>query len=258
MTVDQLLDADPRPSPLVEGYLKGGVMVFCDPFDLPSSAELAEILGTNANFAVAMGIHPSYSSLDICHLLPAMTHISNLATQGSIHAIREIGFDYTKGGSIVYQEALVRQFIPLLEADMPLILHIRGDKQDRNGERAYGRCLAFLREKAPLQQVIQLHSFSGSVNLLRRWLEVFPNTYFSFSGLVKHFGPEQKEALRQVPSNRLMFETDSPYLPLRKSVTQNFPQYIGETLEFAAQIRESTPQLLARANEENIRGAFKL
>ncbi|XP_069129351.1 uncharacterized protein [Argopecten irradians] len=59
-------------------------------------------------------------------------------------------------------------------------------------------------------QRIQLHCFGGSQDVVHSWLDTFPNTYFSVSGMVHHFQAAQQRALRAIPRDRLILETVVP------------------------------------------------
>jgi len=61
------------------------------------------------------------------------------------------------------------------------------------------------------KQMIHLHCFNGSKDLIWHWREVFPNTYFGFTTLVKSFRPDQLKALRTLEIDRILLETDAPY-----------------------------------------------
>ncbi|GFO25532.1 vacuolar protein sorting-associated protein 13d [Plakobranchus ocellatus] len=74
------------------------------------------------------------------------------------------------------------------------------------GFKLVGPCL-------PRDQPIQLHCFSGGAVAFAKWQKRFPHVYASFSGLVSSFEEHQTQGLRAVPGDRLMLETDSPYLP---------------------------------------------
>ena len=71
------------------------------------------------------------------------------------------------------------------------------------------------------------------------WLRQFQNTYFGFTGLVQHFSEAKKEALRAIPEDRLLVETDSPYFHIggRK---HSSPALIGMVAKMVAAVRGST------------------
>ena len=234
----------------------GGVMIFCDPADFPNREEIGR-LKRSPLFGIALGIHPSYSTGDIDRFIPVVQEIGLKLSEGIIEGIGEIGFD-AKGGPLEKQEKLVSLFLPLLRPEIPLILHIRGGGSDRNNEAAYGRALAFLLgNELDHNQVIQLHCFSGSREVVRRWSQNFPNCFFSFSGLSKSFSKEQIEALRSVPDNRILVETDSPYLPVQSGVGCNFPGRLGEVVQLVARLKGVDKRRVAFASYQNMRIFFR-
>ena len=170
----------------------------------------------------------------------------------------KMGFDFLKGSSLNNQERLLECQLSLTEPTIPLILHIRGNREDKSGEWAYSHCLWFLKDKIKRDQIIQLHSFSGTTRQIQEWLEAFPNTYFSLSGLIRFFNTEKTEALKAIPIERLLLETDAPYLPIRKNIHHNSPVYLGELMERVAALRGLSLIEVSKWNEDNFQTVFKL
>ena len=237
--------------------LQGGVIVFCDPDTFPSEMVIQSLRSQHPSFAIALGIHPTYSK-HFDKYSESISNIKGLLSKGKIQALGEIGFDFLKGGPRIYQESLVSQAIIGVDPKHPIIFHIRGNREDLNGDEAYVFSLSFLRSRLDASQAIQLHSFSGSQLSAKKFMEAFPNCHFSFSGLIRHFNREQKEALRSIPNNRLLFETDSPYLTVLKHVKKNHPCYLGEVVKLAAEIREQTVSTLLKINQANSLRLFNL
>ena len=175
-----------------------------------------------------------------------------------IKGLGEFGFDYTKGGTLIQQERFVARLVELAEPSVPIILHVRGKRNDLAGEEAFSHCLEFLRSRVRTEQKIQLHSFSGSARQVTNWLAVFPNTHFSYSGMSSHFNSVQVDGVRSVPIDRLLFETDSPYLPPRREVGQNAPGYVGEVIARIADMRQQEVGELVRRGWENSVRMFRL
>ena len=73
--------------------------------------------------------------------------------------------------------------------------------------------------------------------MVEDWLEEFPNTYFGFTARVTSFNQEQRDGVRAVPEDRILLETDSPYMPTHRNVRVNTPAYIGDVAESVALIR---------------------
>ena len=112
-------------------------------------------------------------------------------------------------------------------------------------------------EECGRKQLIQLHCFQGPASEVTRWLDAFPNTYFSVGGIVKTLTPEHLEGLRAIPTDRLLLETDSPYLPLDPTMWVNTPRYLGDIAVAVAQARGMDLGQVAAAtliNSDNIFG----
>ena len=82
------------------------------------------------------------------------------------------------------------------------------------------------------RQKIHLHSFAGDADLVSKWIESYPNTYFGMSGLLRTFDSRQIKALLSIPLDRLLVEKDSPYLSLNLSI--NSPACIGDIAHLVA------------------------
>lgn len=244
-----------NPYPRTELSVEGGIMVFCDPKEFPPS-HVIEDIKRKGHFGVAMGIHPNYSKGDLNKLKPSVQKIKEQMILGNLNGLGEVGLDFLKGGHIKKQEEILEWILPLARPDIPLILHIRGIPADSNNELAYNHALYFLLNKLDTSQTIQLHSFTGTSLTVNKWLMNFPNCYFSFSGIIQKFNSEQIEALQKVPLDRLLLETDSPYLPIRKEIKCNFPSYIGEIAQRVAFIRKDNLDELVQQTYQNTNMIF--
>ncbi|XP_070541329.1 uncharacterized protein [Ptychodera flava] len=76
-------------------------------------------------------------------------------------------------------------------------------------------------------QCIHIHNFAGEPRTLGRWRQAFRHCYFSFSAMVADFDDKQSEALREVPLDQILPETDLPYPMPRPDQRYNTPAYIG-------------------------------
>ncbi|GFO22997.1 3'-5' ssDNA/RNA exonuclease tatd [Plakobranchus ocellatus] len=118
----------------------------------------------------------------------------------------------------------------------PVILHLRGHKGKE--DEVYFRGLKIVSPCLPREQPIQLHCFSGSAVAFAKWQKRFPDVYASFSGLVSSFEDHQKQGLRAVPGDRLLLETDSPYLPTVGRGVGNSPHHVGHVAMLVSQVRQ--------------------
>ena len=87
-------------------------------------------------------------------------------------------------------------------------------------------------------QPIHLHCFTGFQHDVEEWLQEFPNCYFGFTGKVSSFSSEQLFGLQSVPADRLLIETDSPYMPVHSRLKTNTPAHIGDVAQLVARARE--------------------
>jgi TatD DNase family protein len=160
-------------------------------------------------------------------------------------ALGEIGLDRpAETGNAVEQEALFRAQLELgRELNRPLVIHNR---------RATDRLLSLLRETGPFPAGIVLHSFGGPAELVGRFLPF--NAYFSFSGSITW--PEARRvrsALQAVPIERLLLETDAPYLRIENEdgtgrTTDGEPGDLAVLVRAAAAIRNEPVEVVAEAS----------
>ena len=81
---------------------------------------------------------------------------------------------------------------------------------------------------------MHLHCFTGDSTTVKCWTRDFPNCYFGFTAFVSSFAKAQIKALREVPENRLLLETDSPYFPVTEGYRPNTPAFIGDVAVLVA------------------------
>jgi TatD DNase family protein len=203
---------------------------------------LLRIAEAHDNVLCSVGTHPHYAheELDI-----PVGEIVERARHPKVVAIGEAGLDYFYDNSPrEAQERGFRNHIAAARATrLPLVIHTR----DADADTA-----AILTEetaRGPFPAV--LHCFTGGAELARTGLDL--GLYVSFSGIVTF---KKSEALREVasavPLDRLLVETDAPFLaPGKYRGKRNEPAYVVETAAVLAQLKGISPQELARATTEN-------
>ncbi|GGK27995.1 deoxyribonuclease [Deinococcus malanensis] len=137
----------------------------------------------------------------------------------------------------------------------PLVIHTR----DKAGhDSAHSGVMDMLREWPDVAGI--LHCFSGHAGMLRFGLERAAPTYFGFAGNVTYKNAlEIQEAARAVPLDRLLLETDAPFLaPVPRRGRPNRPGYVRYTLEFIAALRGMDPTELEQITDENARLIYGL
>jgi len=233
--------------------VSGGIVNYCDPETYPTGQELEQLVSDG--YRVAVGIHPKKIVSE-----EQIKRLEGLLRSSAVVGLGEVGLDHSvKDPDAWYrQEEQLRRVLPLVDPEKVLILHIRGTEGDSTGLECYMRCKDILSEYLAVNQPIQLHCFSGSPEVVSKWLRTFPNTCFSFSGMVAHFNPTQKEALRMVPEKSILLETDAPYFPVHPQYSYSAPHLLDHVARWVADIRQdqSVEEMLEVA-ESNARRFFK-
>ncbi len=193
----------------------------------------------DADIWCSVGIHPheAESESDL-----ALQELVSLTTHPKVVGIGETGLDfYHEHSPRARQEAVFRTHCAAArETGLPLIVHTR----DADPETA-----AILRQEKPPAGVI--HCFSSSRELAEKALEL--GFFISFSGIVtfKNAG-ELRDIARDLPLDRLLIETDAPYLaPVPMRGKRNEPAYVVHTAAVVAALRGLPPEELARVTTAN-------
>lgn len=213
------------------------------PPDLQAGVRLAEAYPFI--FATA-GVHPNDASKAEEN---TFGELEKLLTHPRVKALGEIGLDYHWG---VAPETQMSVFLRQLEiasaARMPVIIHTRD---------AWDATIQVLRGHwAPTGLPCVMHCFTGNAAQARECLDL--DFYLAFGGVATF--PKSaavREAARLVPADRLLIETDAPYLaPVPHRGKRNEPAFVAETARVLAEIRGDAPEDLARESTENFERLF--
>jgi TatD DNase family protein len=195
----------------------------------------------------SVGIHP----LDLSPgETPAMDWLLRELDHPKVVAIGETGLDYHyEPEAAELQQASFRLHLQAAgQTGKPVIVHTRGARADT---------LALLRE-ANLPQAGVLHCFTEDWEMAKAALDL--GFYISLSGIVTFRNADAlRDVARQVPADRLLVETDSPYLaPIPHRGKPNLPQYVREVAEFLAMVRGESFEQLADQTTANFKRLFPL
>ena len=215
--------------------------------DLESSERIALLAGRYPNVYGVVGVHPhEVASFDGATLL----RLEALLQKPHIVGVGEIGLDYFYDFSPRdrQREVLGKQLDFAYEKHVPAVFHVRD---------AHGDMLEILRARRDRLPAGVLHCYTGSAESAREYLEM--GFYISFSGSVTFKNAHHlQDAARCVPMDRLLVETDSPYLaPVPMRGRQNEPAYVRYVAQMLADLREiPLEELIARttANVERLYG----
>lgn len=212
-----------------------------------NSQKSVELASMYPNMYASCGIHPSEVFYKDCD--EAISQIEELLKNEKAVALGEIGLDYhyenvPRDLQMIYFK---KQMALAERLNIPVIIH------DRD---AHGDCLEVVKEFPKVNGIF--HSFSGSSEMAKELVKL--GWYISFSGTVTFKNARvPKEACKVVPSDRLLIETDAPYLaPTPYRGTLNKSSYVELTATEIAFLRETTVDEIARITEENAKRIFRI
>ncbi|KQQ62396.1 hydrolase TatD [Pseudomonas sp. Leaf127] len=195
----------------------------------------------------SVGIHP----LDVTPGgAPALQWLLSELDHPRVVAIGETGLDYhyEPEAAEVQQDSFRLHLQAAQVTGKPVIVHTRAARSDT---------LALLREAA-LPQAGVLHCFTEDWEMAKAALDL--GFYISLSGIVTFRNADAlRDVARQVPADRLLVETDSPYLaPIPYRGKPNLPQYVREVAEFLAMLRGEPYERFAEQTTANFARLFPL
>jgi TatD DNase family protein len=204
--------------------------------------KLLRIAEKNLNVFCTVGTHPhhAHEELDV-----TVDDLVELAKHPKVVGIGEAGLDYHYDLSPrAAQEHGFRAHIAAArETGLPIVIHAREADAD----------VANILEEEMKKGVFKplLHCFTSSMELAQRGLAI--GAYVSFSGILTYKNAENlREVAAQVPMDRLLVETDSPYLaPVPYRGKSNEPAYVVKTLEQLAAVKGVTVDIMAKATNDN-------
>jgi TatD DNase family protein len=206
--------------------------------DMQENLKAIELTEKYENMYAAVGMHP-HDAKDVTD--DTLTRLKELARDEKVVAIGETGLDYHYNLSL--HEDQRRVFAEHLniaaELDLPVIIHCR---------KAFEETMQVLDNHAGPVKKIVFHCFSGSSEQAKIVLD--KGYYISFTGVVTFKNAElTRQAAKIVPVDRLMLETDCPYMspePMRKQKI-NEPALMVHTAKFLAELKEMDPADFANA-----------
>ena len=222
----------------------------------PGSLDCGIQLAEQHEFIYAtIGIHPHEAKLAND---ADFEELARLATRPKVIAWGEIGLDYFYDHSPrdVQQQVFLRQLQLARAAKLPIVIHCRPSDGSDN---AWEACLALLQEQwasSGLGGI--LHCFTGTWPQAKRALEM--GFMISFAGNVTFPKAAQiRDAAREVPLERMLIETDSPFLaPVPYRGQRNEPAFVKEVARQLGELRGISTDEVGRRTSHNFYNFFKL
>jgi len=216
----------------------------CVSVDLETLPQVLAVSDAYDNVFASVGVHPDHEDVEE----PDVDRLVALAAHPRVVAIGETGLDYFRleGRSIDDMEWQRHRFRTHIRAaratGKPLIIHTRAAAEDT---------IRIMREEGADQVGGVMHCFTESWEIAEAALAL--NFHISLSGIVTFKSAKAlQDVARKLPLDRLLIETDSPYLaPVPYRGKTNEPAYVADVAHFVATLRGDTPEAIGRATSDN-------
>ena len=214
-------------------------------FDLETSLGAVELAEKHENLYATVGMHP-HDAKDLT--ADVLNTFRELLSHPKVIALGEIGLDYYRNLSPrpVQKEAFEKQLDLAEEMEIPIIVHNRD---------AYMDILPILEARLGKIQGV-LHCFTGDVELMHRSVEI--GFHLGIGGIVTYPNAKDVQAVaREVPSERLLIETDCPWLaPQFRRGKRNEPAYVRAVAEKIAELRDISVAAIGEITTKNFNSLF--
>ena len=215
--------------------------------DLATSASLVELTERYDHVYSSVGVHPLQK---IDQPVPEVEQLMALARAPKVVAIGETGLDnfYSAESHQWQRDSFIRHLQASQQTGLPIIIHTRDAREET---------LELLRQY-PLQAAGVMHCFTETWEMAEAAIEL--GFYISFSGIVTFKSADElREVVRRVPLDRILVETDSPWLaPVPHRGKQNEPQYVREVAETVADLKGVSLEQLAEITTQNFHRLFRI
>ena len=224
----------------------------CVSVDLPDFPNVLKLAQEHPHLYASVGVHPDYEDTPE----PSLEFLVETALKHSkIIAIGETGLDYYRMGdrsyeSLEWQRNRFRTHIrAALASRKPLIIHTRSASEDT---------IKILKEEGADQIGGVMHCFTESYEVAKAAMDM--GFFISFSGIVTFKSAKDlQETCKQVPLDRMLIETDSPYLaPIPYRGKTNEPAWVSKVGEFVAELKGVSVELLADQTSRNFFQCFQI
>ncbi len=219
----------------------------CIAVDLPAWPNVVAIAQAHANLFASVGVHPDYTDTPE----PTVADLVAKAATAKVVAIGETGLDYYRlEGDLEWQRERFRRHIRAArECGKPLVIHTRAAAEDT---------LRIMREERAGEAGGVMHCFTETWDVAAAALDL--GFHISFSGIVTFKNAVAlKDVARRVPLERMLIETDSPYLaPVPHRGKQNQPAWVRFVGEEVARLRDVPVATIAQATTDNFFRLYRI
>lgn len=223
-----------------------GVKQFlCVAINVDNQAQVTGLAEQHQDIYASVGIHPLYTEGQQANF----DYLCEQAQHPKIVAIGETGLDYHYAAETKQQQQeMFRTHVrAAVETNLPLIIHTRDARKDT---------LDILEQEGAAKVGGVLHCFTESLEMAEAAMKM--GFYISFSGIVTfRNAAELREVARQIPDDRILVETDSPYLtPVPYRGKPNSPRHVVDVARCVADIRNQELATLSKNTTDNFNRLF--
>ena len=217
----------------------------CVSVNLPDWTPMMEMVEAEPTLYGSVGVHPDYEDA----LEPTVEDLVSRSSHPKVVAIGETGLDYFRlTGDLEWQRERFRTHIRAArQVGLPLIVHTREAREDT---------IEIMRQENAQEVGGVMHCFTESWEMAQASIEL--GFYISFSGIVTFKSAKDlQETVRQVPLERMLIETDAPYLaPVPHRGKRNDPSYVVHVAEKIAELKGVSLETVAKHSTENFYKLF--
>jgi TatD DNase family protein len=232
---------------LLQATEEAGVThMLCVSIDLESYPAMLALVEAYPQISVSVGVHPNEPN----RREPGPGELETLARHPRNVAIGETGLDYFRSqGELAWQQQRFRTHIAAARAaGKPLIIHTRAARADT---------IRIMAEEGARDAGGVMHCYTEDWATAQQALDM--GFYISFSGIITFRNAEDlRQVARRVPADRLLLETDAPYLaPVPHRGKPNQPAYVGYVADCLAAVRGCSREEIVTLTGNNFQSLFK-
>jgi TatD DNase family protein len=224
---------------------KGVDHLLCVSIDLESWPAMVALVEDYPQISISVGVHPN--DKERCE--PTVETLLALSQNDKVVAIGETGLDYFHGeGDLDWQRERFREHIRAARAaDLPLIIHTRDARSDT---------LRIMQDEGASEVSGVMHCFTEDWPMAEQALAM--GFHISFSGIITFKNAAKlREVVKQVPMERILVETDSPYLaPVPYRGKSNQPIYVRHVAQCVAELKGVSLEAIAQQTTANFYRCF--
>lgn len=233
------------PDILARMKINGVGRALCVSVNLPDWPGLMALVEKHDQLYASVGVHPDYENT----IEPSVDDLVKRSQHPKVIAIGETGLDYFRlTGDLSWQRSRFRRHIQAArQTGLPLIIHTRASSEDT---------IAIMKEEGAQDARGVMHCFTESWDVAQAAMDM--GFYISFSGIVTFKkATDLQDVARRMPLNRILIETDSPYLaPVPHRGKLNDPSKVIHVAEMIATLRGTSVSEIEEASTNNFFNLF--